>query len=81
MEVDVNTKQVQSFILWMRKERISCTTLHIGNVVIDGMVDGKLVTEPAKVEPAKSLWQQYGAALLEKPVTRVDDVPDEAKED
>lgn len=79
----MSPKQVKDFILWLRKERISCTSLTIGGIMLDGLVDGKALTaKPAEQpEPPKTMWERYGGELLNQPASPVDEVPDEAKVD
>ena len=63
-------KQLQSFILWLRKERIGYTTLTAGGVTIDGVVDGKLERAPAwKAERRQTLYEQYGGELIKQGAT------------
>ena len=77
----MTTKQLQSFILWLRKERISYTTLSAGGVTLDGVVDLKVETAPADKtppEPRLSMFEKYAGDLMRKPATPNDIVPDEA---
>ena len=72
-------KQIQAFILWCRKERITYHTIAIGGVTLEGVVDGKHVpTVTKKPEPPQSLYDKYGAELLKQPVPAAEVVPEEA---
>ena len=78
----MTTKQLQSFILWLRKERISYTTLSAGGVTLDGVIDLKAeqpTGKPTPVEPRESMYERYGAELLKQPAAKpTETVPDEA---
>ena len=77
-------KQVQSLVLWLRKERISYTTLSAGGVTLDGVVDGKAVDDakPRKEEPRQTAFERYGADLLRQPTAKKSDsIPEEALDD
>ncbi len=74
-------KQLQSMILWLRKERIAYTTLSAGGVTLDGVVDGKLEypVDKSLPEARKSMYERYGAELLKQPTAKPSEtVPDEA---
>lgn len=58
--------RVRDLLLWLRKEKIQCQTVTIGDVTLDGMVDIRLADSLPKPEPApprQSLFAQYGAGL------------------
>lgn len=72
-------KQLQSFIKWLRAEKISYHSISAGGVVLEGVVDGKIERVEAKPEPRESLYQQYGKELLRKsPGKPSEAIPDEA---
>lgn len=77
----MTAKQVKDFILWLRKERITYSSIQIGGVTLDGVVDVKHAKPVDKPEPRASMWDRYGEELLKQPPTPADDVPDEAKVD
>ena len=78
----MTTKQLQAFILWLRRERISYTTLSAGGVTIDGVIDlnaEQPTGKPTPVEPRESMYERYGAELLKQPAAKpTETVPDEA---
>lgn len=74
-------KQVQSLVLWLRREKISYTHLSAGGVVLDGVVDGKLAEDakPVKEEPKPTMYQKFGGDLVRQPLAKPSEVtPDEA---
>lgn len=76
--------EVIDLLMALRKEGIACTTVALGGVTLDGVIDLRLRTgaKPVdKPEPRTSMWDRYGEELLKQPPTPVDDVPDEAKVD
>lgn len=77
----MTVKQVRELITWLRKERISYTTLSAGGITLDGVVDMKAVDEAKATpeEPRPTMYQKYGGALLSQPTVKKNDaVPDEA---
>ena len=78
----MTTKQLQAFILWLRRERISYTALSAGGVTLDGVIDLKAeqpTGKPTPVEPRESMYERYGAELLKQPAAKpTETVPDEA---
>lgn len=60
----MTSKALRELILWLRKERISYTTLTAGPITIDGVVDGKVERRIDKPEPRLSMFAEYGAELL-----------------
>lgn len=79
----MTTSQLQKFILWLRRERITYTTLSAGGVTLDGVVDGKVERdETKKPEPRQSMFDRYGAELLKQPAAKPTEVvPEEALTD
>lgn len=77
----MTTKQLREFLLWLRKERISYTHITAGGVTLDGVVDGKRINPPAKIEPRVSMYEAYAGELAKVPLVPTDEVPDEAKVD
>lgn len=78
----MTTKQLQAFILWLRREKIAYTTLSAGGVKLDGVVDMKIeqpTDKPIPVEPRESMFERFGAELLKQPAAKPTEmVPDEA---
>lgn len=75
-------KQLQSFVKWLRAERITYTSISAGGVTLDGVVDGKLEREAAKEKPEarQSAYERYGADLLKQPAAKVSErTPEEAE--
>lgn len=80
----MTVKQLQAFVLWLRKERISYSHLSAGGITLDGVVDLKAVDEAKATpeEPRKSVYQKFGAGLYEQPtVKKSEAVPEEAQID
>lgn len=78
----MNSKAIKDLILWLRKERISYSSITIGGLTLDGVIDGKAPTAKVeKVEPRQSAWDRNVQQILNQPASPVDDVPDEAKID
>lgn len=73
-------KQLQAFMLWLRKEKIAYTTLSAGGVTLDGVVDAKMERGASmKAETPLSAFERYGAELLKQPQAKPSEVvPDEA---
>lgn len=74
-------KQIQSFMLWLRRERIAYATLSAGGVTLDGVVDLKMVTQekPTPAQPRETMFERYGAELLRQPAAKPSEgIPDEA---
>jgi len=80
----VTLKQVQSLVLWLRRERISYTTLSAGGVTLDGVIDGKLAdgAPEAKPEPRQTMYARFAGELGKQPQVRPSErVPEEAMDD
>ncbi len=73
-------KTLQSFILWLRREKIAYSHLSAGGVTLDGVVDMKIESRPAdKAEPRETMFEKYGAELLKQPAAKPSETtPDEA---
>jgi hypothetical protein len=65
----MTVKQLQTFILWLRKERISYSTLSAGGVTLDGVVDGKIERKADKPVERESMYQRYGGELFKAAAT------------
>jgi hypothetical protein len=77
----MTTKQLQAFVLWLRREGITYTTLSAGGVTLDGVIDTKIErpVDKTPVEPRTSMYERYGAELLKQPAAKPSEVvPDEA---
>lgn len=77
----MTTKQLQSFIKWLRAERISYSHLSAGGITLDGVVDMKAVDEikAAPETPRPTVYQKFGGDLLRQPTAKKSEVtPDEA---
>ena len=79
----MTTKQLQSFILWLRKERIGYTHLSVGGVTLDGVIDGKLERAPLPKSDRRreTLYEQYGGDLLKSQTPPAAAVTDEERID
>jgi hypothetical protein len=77
----VSPKQIKDMMTWLHKQGIRYTTITIGGMTLDGVVNTRDAGKPEKIEPRQSLFQQYAGPLLTQTSNPVDDVPDEAKID
>jgi hypothetical protein len=78
----MTTKQLQAFILWLRREKIAYSSLSAGGVTLDGVVDMKAIEAPADKTapgPRETMYERYGAELMKQPAAKpTETVPDEA---
>lgn len=71
--------EILDLLLALRAEGISCSTVSVGGVTLDGVVDTRLhADEPAaKAEPRKGMWEERAEALRQMPAAAKDEVPPE----
>jgi hypothetical protein len=74
-------RQLKDALLWLRKNKYACSSISIGGMVVDGLRDLSAVTAETKPQARKTMFEEFGAALLDQPVSKTDEVPDEAKID
>lgn len=78
----MTTKKLREMIRMLRDERIAYTTLSVsaGAITLDGVVDLKTDSKPAKVEPRETMFERYAGDLARQPATGKpsDMVPEEA---
>jgi len=67
----------------LRKEGIAYTTLTVGDVTLDGVIDTKADIAAAEqrkpAEPRPTMYEKFGAELLKQPTAKPSEtVPEEA---